>query len=170
MDYKQKYEQALEYMRKVYPTLNGADKEDAEHYFPELKESEDEKIRKHLLRHFRNKTKDEWNGMPIKNIIAWLEELDEPQKYPKDVIDNATSFLANRNEGMPEEEAKDIVNAIITVLNPSYWPKRCEQKPTWSEEDKKMIDTIIYDLERHGGKEDSCYSAEINWLKSLKEK
>ena len=31
-----------------------------------------------------------------------------------------------------------------------------------------MIDTIIYDLERHGGKEDSCYSAEINWLKSIK--
>jgi len=45
-----------------------------------------------------------------------------------------------------------------------------QPKQVWSEEDKRMIDTIIYDLERHGGKEDSCYSAEINWLKSLKEK
>ena len=44
------------------------------------------------------------------------------------------------------------------------------EKPIWNEEDKRMIDTIIYDLERHRGKEDSCYSAEINWLKSLKEK
>lgn len=35
-------------------------------------------------------------------------------------------------------------------------------------EDNEMINTIIYDLERHGGKEDSNYSAEINWLKSLK--
>lgn len=43
-----------------------------------------------------------------------------------------------------------------------------EQNPTWNEEDERMIDTIIYDLERHGGKEDSCYSAEINWLKSIK--
>jgi len=144
MDYKQKYEQALEYMRKVYPTLNGADKEDAEHYFPELKESEDEKIRKHLLRHFRNKTKDEWNGMPIKNIIAWLEELDEPQKYPKDVIDNAISFLANRNNGMSEEDAKDIVNAIITVLNPSYWPKQVEKKPADKIKPRfKVGDTIV---------------------------
>ena len=45
-----------------------------------------------------------------------------------------------------------------------------QQSSTWSEEDEKMIDTIIYDLERHGGKEDSCYSAEITWLKSLKER
>ena len=37
--YKQKYENALEYMRKVYPTLKGVDKEDAEHHFPELKEN-----------------------------------------------------------------------------------------------------------------------------------
>ena len=38
----------------------------------------------------------------------------------------------------------------------------------WSEEDENMIDMIISDLERHGGKENSCYSAEIYWLKSLK--
>lgn len=42
------------------------------------------------------------------------------------------------------------------------------KKPTWSEEDERMINTIISDLERHGGKEDSCYLAEINWLKFLK--
>ena len=48
--------------------------------------------------------------------------------------------------------------------------KKIEHKPTWSEEDNEMINTIIYDLERHGGKEDSSYSAEINWLKFLKSK
>ena len=48
--------------------------------------------------------------------------------------------------------------------------KKIEQKLSCSEEDEKMIDTIIYDLERHGGKEDSSYSAEINWLKELKER
>lgn len=35
-------------------------------------------------------------------------------------------------------------------------------------ENNEIINTIIYDLERHGGKEDSSYSTEINWLKSLK--
>ena len=38
IDYKKKYEEALGWMRAVYPTMTGADKEDAEHYFPELKE------------------------------------------------------------------------------------------------------------------------------------
>ena len=49
MDYKQKYKAALEWMRDVYPTLTGASKEDAEHFFPELAESEDEKIRKGII-------------------------------------------------------------------------------------------------------------------------
>ena len=130
MDYKQKYEQALEYMRTVYPTLNGAAKEDVEHYFPELKESEDKEIRK--------------------SIIGFLKTLAS-------LKDGKTVS----NEDFDSE----------TLLEWATWlEKQGEQKPTWSEEDKKMIDTIIYDLERHGGKEDSCYSAEINWLKSLKEK
>ena len=49
MDYEKKYNEALAWMRGVYPTLTGAAKEDAEHYFPELCESEDELIRKELL-------------------------------------------------------------------------------------------------------------------------
>lgn len=44
MDYKEKYEKALEWMKSIYPTMQGSDKEDAEHYFPELALSEDEKM------------------------------------------------------------------------------------------------------------------------------
>ena len=69
-NYEKKYKEALEWIREIYPTMTGCDKEDAEHHFPELKESEDEQIRKHLITHFRHKTKQEWNGMPVKNIIA----------------------------------------------------------------------------------------------------
>ena len=49
MYYEEKYNEALNWMREIYPTLTGATKEDAEHYFPELKESEDERIRKELI-------------------------------------------------------------------------------------------------------------------------
>lgn len=53
MDYEQKYEQkykdALDWMRSLYDGLHGATKEDAEHYFPELTESEDERVRKGLI-------------------------------------------------------------------------------------------------------------------------
>ena len=44
MDYEQKYNEALAWMRELYPGLHGATKEDAEHYFPELRESEDEEL------------------------------------------------------------------------------------------------------------------------------
>ena len=50
MDYEKKYKEALNWMRSIYPTMQGADREDAEHYFPELKESEDERIRKGLIK------------------------------------------------------------------------------------------------------------------------
>lgn len=42
MDYESKYKNALEWARGIYPNAVGADKEDLEHYFPELKESEGE--------------------------------------------------------------------------------------------------------------------------------
>lgn len=75
MDYKQKYEQALEYMCKVYPTLNVAGQKDAEHYFPELKESEDERIRKSIIKllqrggYMSPEDKDK--------AFAWLEKQGE---------------------------------------------------------------------------------------------
>ena len=42
MNYEQKYKEALGWMQSLYKGLHGATKEEAEHYFPELKESEDE--------------------------------------------------------------------------------------------------------------------------------
>lgn len=45
------YDEALAWMRELYPGLHGATKEDAEHYFPQLRESEDEdeRTRKRLI-------------------------------------------------------------------------------------------------------------------------
>lgn len=36
------YDEALDWMREIYPTMEGIVKEDAEHYFPELKEYDDD--------------------------------------------------------------------------------------------------------------------------------
>jgi hypothetical protein len=78
--YEQKYKEALEWMQSVYSSLHGATKEDAKHYFPELKESEDERIRKGLIKtisslldntilYHTNITKEE--------ALAWLEKQGE---------------------------------------------------------------------------------------------
>ena len=47
---------------------------------PELKESEDEQVRKAMLQHFKNKTKEKWCNIPVKDIISWLEKQKESPK------------------------------------------------------------------------------------------
>ena len=82
--FEKKYNKALGWIRKIYPSLNDSDKENAELYFPELKESKDEIIRKeiidylnfaeshNLLRSIEYKKKKEW--------ITYLEKQKE-QKF-----------------------------------------------------------------------------------------
>ena len=83
-----RYDEALEWMREVYPTLTGAAKEDAEHYFPELKESEeskDERIRKAIVElikrtpssMFDADTVGKWIGASHEEILAYLEKQKE---------------------------------------------------------------------------------------------
>lgn len=54
MDCEQKYKAALEWMKGLYGGLHGKTKEEAEKYFPELKESEDEKV-KRIIHSISNK-------------------------------------------------------------------------------------------------------------------
>ena len=44
------YDEALKDMRVIYPNLSGDAKLAIEHAFPQLKESEDEKFRKYILK------------------------------------------------------------------------------------------------------------------------
>lgn len=75
MNYEQKYKAALEWMQGMYGGLYGKTKEEAEKYFPELAESEDEKIRKWLIGYFqRNKVAE---VIKTHNILAWLEKHGE---------------------------------------------------------------------------------------------
>ena len=44
MNYEQKYKEALGWMKSQYGSFHGEYKEQAEHFFPELRESEDKRI------------------------------------------------------------------------------------------------------------------------------
>ena len=78
MDYEQKYKEALGWMRDIYPTLKGAEKEDAEHYFPELAESDDERIRKRIIGHLESiKMGCVICSVDTSEEIAWLEKQKE---------------------------------------------------------------------------------------------
>ena len=84
--YEQKYKEALGWMQKLYDGLHGATKEDAEHYFPELKENEDEKIRKQILSFLKEFECDHYRNLDFSSWIAWLEKqgecvIDCPQNH-----------------------------------------------------------------------------------------
>jgi len=75
MDYKKAYEEALERARigRLQLLDIGEEATEIEHIFPELKESEDEKMRRTLIEYLRKETtrvyRLEW--------IAWLEKQEE---------------------------------------------------------------------------------------------
>lgn len=151
------YDEALEKARKLcaYPTTKSFIS-DLQGLFPELKESEDERIVKELLTFFResihgghiltNKEYDSW--------IAWLEKQG---KQGKDILEDA--ILDGNEDGLIAE--------TIRYKN----EKQGEQKPAWSEEDEKMLQGIWDEIlaNKHDAKEYEwkTYDKFLNWLKSL---
>lgn len=77
MDYEKKYKEALCWMQSLYDGLHGATKKDAEHYFPELKESDDEKIRKQIISFLKEFECDHYRNLDFSSWIAWLEKKGE---------------------------------------------------------------------------------------------
>lgn len=96
MNYEQKYKEALEWMRSVYDGLHGATKEDAEHYFPELKENEDERIRQEI----RNFIWEYPDKLPERDKwLTWFEKQGEQKKVS--IWKHWKNGIAGNGEGRP---------------------------------------------------------------------
>lgn len=121
MDYEKKYKEALERAEILKKTCgNPAIIGWCEHIFPELKESEDERIRKVLVRWFEvgARGSETFNGIPTDKILAWLEK-QKPQQTPQWMIDfldanrmKFASAIADDYDFVREEEGK-----IIAIIN-----------------------------------------------------
>lgn len=79
MDNKEK----LELARDWYNDQSTTNKEKVllENLFPELKESEDERIRKKLIKLFTTNNVEDYGGVTNKQIVAWLEKQGEKSNY-----------------------------------------------------------------------------------------
>lgn len=83
MDYEQKYKNALKWARGIYLNAVGADREDLEHYFPEIKESEDESIRNDLKRAISVALDYSYLDKECaNNCLAWLEKQGGAKERP----------------------------------------------------------------------------------------
>ena len=148
--------------------------DDIRKIFPELKESEDEKIRKWLIAQLELKS-DANNSreleLMILKSIAWLEKQggqkpnwsEEDEENFRDIVSAIHNVAYQTSE---DEEAR--INWLRDIKY-RYFP---QSKQKWSEEDEHRVKDTIYFLDT--AKKHYASTAEldacINWLKSLKDR
>ena len=113
-DYEKLYKEALERARKLYNEAKAneytSDMEDYEAIFPELKESEDERIRKSLITFFQRFLYEYFDGLSSSTteVIAWLEKQGEQKPFDYE------NFNIQQKDFAPKEEPKFKVGDWIT--------------------------------------------------------
>lgn len=156
MDYKQKYEQLAKFIKDLYPFMSDYCKEKTEGMIPELKESEDERIRKSILEEFKVKAiggheeKFFRNGVKIKDALAWLEKQGERREYNpyKVTVESIISMVEKYD--YPDSDLQDFYNNIkikckdVIEYDKTLIKKPYEQEPANNIEPKfKPGDIII---------------------------
>lgn len=148
-----------------------------ENIFPELAESEDERIRKELIAFFQDDLRgDYWHDLEVGHILAWLEKQKE-QKF--ELCDM----------GRWDEESYN--NGIHHVLqNPEAYGLTKQKPAEWSEKDEEIMSNILAVLIVYinytapyssgsgtavtvtSGSGTTCYKyqEEMDWLFSIRER
>ena len=171
MDYEQKYKESLERAKewmagKYGHYVSDTPQEIAEFIFPELKESEDEMIRKAIIEHFAGSHSSmfPYKGFTKEQILAWLEKQNHDGK--KWIYEDA--YIKERDQLF-----QDGIDEVLENPQKYGLEKQSKQNLTWSEEDDKRINRIYDFLWKHK----RGFSAIIwqieedaNWLKSIKER
>ena len=147
-----------------------------ERYFPELKENEDERIRKMLIEFFGKgaECNGSTNGISDKDILAWLEKQGESDEtkakvflinkgYPIDANGVFPTYEEMYNiirEGLEQQDEQILANSAKTCKD--------EQK-SWSEVDNFMYNKIKNLLTDISLAPESINSL-FDWLKDLKDR
>lgn len=157
MDFEKAYRDALERAKLSRLQLLdiGEEATEIEYIFPELKESEDEKIRKEMI-DFLQETIDnvgespnKWTMYNAKKWIAWLEKQGKQN--------SADSYCEEHCKGF-QETGKCFADGECKAK------RDAERNHAWSEEDELMFTSTINSLKLTNG---TC-DMKIDWLKSLK--
>ena len=81
MECENKYNEAFKRATIAYKCGDKSLKESLEQVFPELREDEDERIKKALIEYIKKMSGDYIYGIPVKDTINWLEKQGEPNPY-----------------------------------------------------------------------------------------
>ena len=164
MDYEKRYKQLHTLISDLYPLMSEYCKEKVEGFFPELKESEDEKIRKELLEHCINRRDGKQICVDANDYRRWADWLEKQGKQ-KPIIEMKS---AEESLGIDFDTYNGIVDECIYG----------EQKPIeWDEYDEVYVSALIAIVEKDGatGKNlrdgltgKNLRNELIGWLRCLK--
>ena len=187
-----RYDEAIKRAKEYDFSLTGVCVGDIiEDVFPELKEDEDEKIRKALIEVIRHNyvLTGSINHIPTKDILAWLEKQGE--SYTKSDVDDAylKGVTNTKKEIEKQYEAnyqirKDIATFIFNYkgdikdrakwmdylgIKVSFIEKQVGQKPAWSEDDDANLVRAQAFIRNTSLKDvDEIKESVLTWITSLK--
>ena len=152
MDYEKKYKDALERAREFQKSKDGLCVLTAESIFPELNESEDEKIRKELIFYLGDMPEDTElrNGVTNRDVLSWLEKQGEhdetsiaiknPEAYRIGFADGEAHAKEEMNT--LSDEDKMMLNELIIGFYgykdqyPNFWKMRTDEIIEWLKKKK----------------------------------
>jgi hypothetical protein len=203
----------IDYKQKIRNYMNSSEvdtlyKSMLNNLFPELKESKGDMIRKRLTEYFggyydgfatdRNPVNVYWEGLEVKEILAWLEKQGKKKsdnkadsiiysyitpnpKFFQWIYDRLINVhnenpsvdymlsLKKRIEDMQNPINYDMKEALQTEYEKGRADAIAEMQKTWSEEDERHLNTAVAYLKDAREFKKAAEDC-INWLKFLKER
>lgn len=168
-DKARRYDEAIEKLRSLHDDYDTVStlidiKEELENIFPELKESEDDRMKKlciSVVKQFAAVCRKEDKYLTeVEKCITWLEK------------------QGKNNMGISEatkQKLEDNLNKALEQETPYSWNDflKGEQKSTWSKEDEEMLEYTINCLKKPfpmALDDEQPFKDSITWLKSLKDR
>lgn len=165
-DCERKYKEAFNMAVLEHKSDNEAVRESIERIFPQLKESDDEKIRKELISYFKQFANEELRGVNISDWIAWLQK----QKTSEEAL----QYLRENHSPSEMSDFQAAMNiAVAKAYDKGYndgLEKHGEHNPAWSEEDEKQFSFCCAAIELSNYSSDEYRNYAISFLESLKDR
>lgn len=137
------FDEALSKAKQVYKTPYTAHwdvmKELIEHLFPELKESEDERVKNKLIKFFKGYSPDEewWGNITQEDILVWLEKQGKPMEINPTEFDTRLQALIGKFDSLPKEELIGSLSFWLNVVQNDGTYKPDEEKQNEQKSDNK---------------------------------
>lgn len=174
MNYKQKYEEALsraKYLKENTDSVGALDiSANFEYIFPELKESEDEKISKEIIQFLQLPHPQFVGKRNYEEWITWLKKQSK-KSIPEDINEAALQYVDTcavdgrvTHDNITEPYWNN--HSMMNAYKAGWLEKQGEQK-SWSEDDEKQIRQIER-IVKYSGASANLRNKISNWLKSIK--